>query len=109
MPLHLPGGARLEGMTVTGERGGAGEARTFTVTLIRVKIDDADSVPLIQLKLEKESNQFSHTETVKAPGGGVVPEEYRTVNNDDFTYIIVANLEGATGPTQINSIKLVYK
>jgi hypothetical protein len=105
--LQLPNRARIQSMTVAGRR--AGPVLPFNVQLMRVTIADSNNVTLIPLILGTAPDPFMITGTVQVPGAGTAAlEEYRTVDNNLYTYLIIANVHNATDIIQINGFRVVY-
>lgn len=109
-PVYLPQGARIQTFTVKGRRSGT-ITGPFEVKLVRVTIADGGNVTLINVALNGAADPFSIDGTVQIPGTGPLAlEEYKTVDNSLYTYLVLASAESvaAGAVAQINAIQIAY-
>ncbi len=106
--LHLPQGSRIQSMTVAGRR--TGNSVPFSVKLLRVTVTDGSSVELITVLLGTAPDPFKVQQTVAVRGAGLVAlEEYKKVDNNMFTYLVLASsTPGAADLVQLNGIQISY-
>jgi hypothetical protein len=108
LPLQLPHGARLEQMTVFGDR--TGTVDSFIVQLLRVTVADMSNVALITFQLKLAPSPFKFWGTVSVGGAGPAAlEEYRTIDNDNYTYLVIAraNIQAAA-TALISALQVSY-
>jgi hypothetical protein len=68
-------------------------------------------VDLISIALQGASDPFSVDGTVQVPGTGPLAlEEYKTVDNSSYTYLVLASAEKVADEAvaQINAIQIAY-
>jgi hypothetical protein len=96
LPLQLPDGARIDGLTVRGRR--SGEMATFLVKLLRVPISDPDPFPLITIQLKNAADPFEVRKEVGfSQATPTALEEFKLIDTSKFNYLITAEVSGATG------------
>ena len=94
LPLQLPDSSTIKSLTVTGQR--SGTVLSCQVRLMRQTIADATTVPIIVVNLKNVTGQpFKATGEV---AGSSVPiiQDFRTVDNDKYQYLVLAELTLAT-------------
>jgi hypothetical protein len=105
--VQLPQHARIQSMAVSGRR--VGPVASFTVKLLRVSRSDGDSIALISTQLKDAADPFNVSQGLAVPNAGPSAlEEYRQVDNNTFTYLVVARAIAATDLVQINSVMISY-
>jgi hypothetical protein len=115
LPIYLPDGARIQGMTVKGGR--TGTASSFQIQLIRQSLDDPDA-NIILISIPGLTTPATERDPFVAPGlpqvSGITSpaalNEVLTVDNEEFKYLVKARLVGAaTGATvRIYGIRVEY-
>jgi hypothetical protein len=106
-PLQLPNGFRIQSMTVIGRK--SGTVASFQMHLLRQPINATDTLALIAVPLAGAPDPFQVTTSLQVAGAGPkATEEYSTVDNDNYKYLVEAKLIGAdAGATvQIHSIQV---
>ncbi|MFM7102220.1 MAG: hypothetical protein ACKO3N_13725, partial [Verrucomicrobiota bacterium] len=108
LPLSLPDGARIQSLQIRGRR--TGSIPTFEVQLLRVDALTGDRVVLVNPPTIPVTDPFDVTQNLSVSGAGpAANEEYRTVDNSKFTYLVIARAGAATsGTAQINSLRVNY-
>ncbi len=107
-PLHLPDGAQIKTMTITGQR--SGTVSSCQVRLARQTISVATTVPLITVSLKNVSGQpFKVTADVSGASLAII-QDFRTVDNDKYQYFVVAELVNAAGDAVVDlyAIQIAY-
>ncbi|HSK71887.1 MAG TPA: hypothetical protein VK892_09350 [Pyrinomonadaceae bacterium] len=90
LPLQLPDDATIKSMTVTGQR--SGTVLSCQVRLMRQTIADATTVPMIVVNLKNVTGQpFKATGEVAGASLPII-QDFRTVNNDKYQYLVLAEL-----------------
>lgn len=90
LALQLPDDATIKSMTITGQR--SGTVLSCQVRLMRQTIADATTVPMIIVNLKNVSGQpFKATGEVAGASLPII-QDFRTVNNDKYQYLVLAEL-----------------
>jgi len=111
MDVHLPDGARIDGMSVIGRRNAG--VKDLRIKLLRHALADGQEqfqrVQLIEV-VPTAGDPFTATKGVEVPGAAIaITEELRVVDNRQFKYLVSADLSiaEATAIAQINAIQIV--
>jgi len=109
MEFDLPDGARIKKMAVFASNDAAG---TMRVKLRRQKITDSTTADLISIDITGTDAAHGVEGDVTLPGsslGAAAIEETRVVNNRDFKYLLVAELDtGVSGKeAKITAVQVV--
>jgi hypothetical protein len=90
LPLQLPDNATIKSMTITGQK--SGTVLSCQVRLMRQTIADATTVPMIVVNLKNVTGQpFKATGEVAGASLPII-QDFRTVNNDKYQYLVLAEL-----------------
>ncbi len=109
LTLSLPDGARIQSLQIRGRR--TGTVASFDVQLLRVDALTGDRVTLVNPPTIPVTDPFDVTQSLSVTGAGpAANEEYRTVDNSKFTYLVIARTGATTtgGTAQINSLRVNY-
>src|SRR5258708_28047329 len=112
LPVQLPDGARLQSLTVTGRR--KGNIDGLEVKLIRQAITGTSLTTLISIPLEDQGDPFTVSrDIIQLPDLGsaaatAAAEDFRTIDNKKYKYMIVAQADGATDVPAIHMLQLTY-
>jgi hypothetical protein len=108
MPVSLPDGARIQGITVVGKKAGTFDA--LDVALLRFQLDDPDQSPLT-LSTVSLLGDPPWTAPVAVLGAGPTAlEEYKLVDTSQQRFAVSAELLNASGAEelQINLVQIAY-
>jgi hypothetical protein len=112
--VQFPDGARIQKMTIIGQRSGDINIHTgdYTIWLYRQSIANSTQyTQLITLEWAKDigSNTISAPVQVQGAGPGA-NEEFKLVDNSTYKYYVIASISGATAGivASINSIQVVF-
>lgn len=98
--IHLPDGATIKSMAVSGARGGA--VLSSDVTLLRQTIASSTKTPMINISLKPLNGTFTTPPAEITGASPAVIEEFRTVDNDRYQYLIRADINGAGVGAQVD-------
>jgi hypothetical protein len=111
LPVHLPDGAQIKSLTVSGRR--EGQIDGFLIELKRQAIKGNSFPTLISIPLEDAPANFEVTEVIDPPN--VVPSavaatkaDYELVRNDLYKYFVIAEADNPTNVAEIRTIQITY-
>ena len=111
LPLQLPDGVRIQGMTVIGNR--TGTMAGFQVRLVRQTIANSDAVDLVNLLLREASSPFTVSGSVQVQNvtETVQLEQYRLVDNTTYKYFVIGRIPDAAADAvaEVRAVQILFR